>query len=424
MHAWRSTLEALLKACHLKNARLCVRYKVCYLARHDADHPGEPALTSPRIALVRARYSPFGGAERFVDHALTALQQNDVAVTLITRQWKQDSAIPALICDPFYIGNVWRDWSFARSVCRTLPRENFDLVQSHERIACCDVYRAGDGVHREWLAQRSRTLSALGRAKIALNPYHAYVKHAEAALFRSPRLRAIICNSHMVKDEIRTWFQVPEETLHVIYSGVDTQRFHPGLRDKHRAAFRAEHRIPEHATVFLYVGSGFERKGVAPLIEAFSALPDMAHVAIVGNDKKRARYEQLAYQRGVATRIRFLGALNDVAPCYGAADAFVLPTLYDPFPNVILEAMASGLPVITSEKSGGAELIEPGKSGYVCDALDIDALAGHMRSLLGKGRHTEMGRMAREMVLPYTFDALSARLRSLYESLLQQHPAV
>ncbi len=381
-------------------------------------------MTAPRIALVRARYSPFGGAERFVDHALTALQQNDVAVTLITRQWKPGSAIPAVICNPFYIGNVWRDWGFARSVCRTLPRENFDLVQSHERIACCDVYRAGDGVHREWLAQRGRILSPLGRLKVALNPYHAYVKRAEAALFRSPRLRAVICNSRMVKEEIRAWFQVPPETLHVIYSGVDTQRFSPALRDQHRAVFRAEHRIPDSATLFLYVGSGFERKGVAPLIKAFSTLPDTAYLVIVGSDKRKARYEQLADQRGVSARIRFLGALKDVAPCYGAADVFVLPTLYDPFPNVILEAMASGLPVITSTKSGGAELVEPGKSGYICDALDIDALAGHMRSLLVKDRHTEMGRMAREMVLPYTFDALSARLRSLYETLLPQRPAV
>ncbi len=381
-------------------------------------------MTAPRIALVRARYSPFGGAERFVDHALAALQQNDVAVTLITRRWKQDSVIPAVICNPFYVGNVWRDWSFARSVCRTLTRENFHLVQSHERIACCDVYRAGDGVHREWLAQRSRTLSALGRAKVALNPYHAYIKHAEAALFRSPRLRAVICNSRMVKDEIHTWFQVPDETLHVIYSGVDTQRFHPALRERHRAAFRAEQRIPDAATVFLYVGSGFERKGVAPLIKAFSTLPDTAYLVVVGNDKRKTHYETLADQCGAAARIRFLGALKDVTPCYGAADVFVLPTLYDPFPNVILEAMASGLPVITSTKSGGAELIEPGKSGYICDALDIDALAGHMRSLLAQDRHTEMGRMAREIVLPYTFDAMSARLQTLYESLLRPPPAV
>ena len=305
---------------------LCAHCKVCYLARHDSHQSIEYALTAPRIALVRARYSPFGGAERFVDHALAALQQNDVAVTLVTRQWKPGSAIPAVICNPFYIGNVWRDWGFARSVCRSLPGHRFDLVQSHERIACCDVYRAGDGVHREWLLQRGRTLSPLGRAKVALNPYHAYNKYAEAALFRSPRLRAVICNSRMVKEEIRAWFSVREDNLHVIYSGVDTARFHPGLRGQHRAAFRGEHKIPQHATVFLYVGAGFERKGVAAFIKAFSTLPDTAYAVIVGDDKRRAHYVQLANQTGAAARIRFVGALNDGAPAYGAADVFVLPT--------------------------------------------------------------------------------------------------
>jgi UDP-glucose:(heptosyl)LPS alpha-1,3-glucosyltransferase len=381
-------------------------------------------IEEPRIALVRARYSPFGGAERFVDHALTALRDNGVAVTLLTRSWKEGHALPAITCNPFYVGNVWRDWGFARSVCQTLARENFDLVQSHERIACCDLYRAGDGVHREWLAQRSRTLSAFGRTRIALNPYHAYVKYAEAALFHSPRLRAIICNSRMVKDEICAWFQVPDQKIHVIYSGVDTERFHPRLRHEHYTAFRSAHDVPQDATLFLCVGSGFERKGISRLIQAFSALTGNAYLAIVGKDKSLARYEKLAYRRGAAARIRFLGALKDVAPCYGAADAFVLPTLYDPFPNVVLEAMASGLPVITSTKSGGAELIEPDRNGYVCDALDVEALAGHMGSLLPRDRAAEMGRRAREIVLPYTFDAMSARLRCLYDVLLRERATV
>jgi UDP-glucose:(heptosyl)LPS alpha-1,3-glucosyltransferase len=381
-------------------------------------------LTAPRLALVRARYTPFGGAERFVDQALVALQQNEVAVTLITRQWKEDGAVPAIVCNPFFVGNVWRDWGFARSVCRALSVQKFDLVQSHERIACCDIYRAGDGVHREWLKQRGRTLSQGGRIRLALNPYHAYVKHAESRLFRSPRLRAIICNSRMVKDEISEWFQVPEQKFHVIYSGVDSRRFSPELRAKHRTVFRAAHQIPNDATLFLFVGSGFERKGVKALIEAFAVLPQTTYLAIVGKDKRKHDYEALADRCGVRARTRFLGALNDVAPCYGAADAFVLPTLYDPFPNAILEAMASCLPVITSTKSGAAEIIEPESNGYVCDAVDIDMLAGKMRLLLDKNRHTAMGHRAREIVLPYTFDAMSARLRTLYELLLRERPTV
>src|ERR1700675_1296957 len=93
-----------------------------------------------RIALIRARYSPFGGAERFVTNALSALQSSSVQLTIVTRSWQAQPGIDALVVNPFYLGRVWRDWGFARGVCRALHNEKFDLVQSHERLTCCDVY--------------------------------------------------------------------------------------------------------------------------------------------------------------------------------------------------------------------------------------------------------------------------------------------
>lgn len=375
-------------------------------------------MSAPRIALVRGRYTPYGGAERFVANALEALRLNGVAITLVTRAWQAQETMPALICNPFYVGNVWRDWGFARAVCSALARERFDLVQSHERIACCDVYRAGDGVHREWLAQRARTLTWLGRAKIKLNPYHAYTRYAEEKLFRSVKLKAVICNSHMVKSEIQRWFQTPADKLHVIYSGVDTEHFHPRQRALHRVSFRTQHGIPDDAVVYLFVGSGFERKGVARLIEAFTKLPQTAYLLIAGKDKHQARYERLATVCDVAPRTRFLGGVDDVAPCYGAADVFVLPTLYDPFPNVIFEAMASGLTVITSAKSGGAELIRPGSNGFVCDALDVNTLAQHMLTLFDADCRMSMGIAARAAAADFTLAAMSIQLGKLYRELL------
>ncbi len=98
-----------------------------------------------RLALVRQRYSAYGGAERFIERALGALGGQGVAVTVLAREWI--GAPGGLVrCDPFYVGRLWRDWSFARAVCREIARRPFDLVQSHERIDCCDIYRAGDGV--------------------------------------------------------------------------------------------------------------------------------------------------------------------------------------------------------------------------------------------------------------------------------------
>ena len=369
------------------------------------------------IALVRQRYATDGGAERFVARALDALKAQNLQLTLVTREWRGGEGFEVLTCRPFHLGRLWRDWAFARCVCRALADRHFDLVQSHERIACCDIYRAGDGVHREWLAQRARVLGPVGRLVLTLNPYHHYVKAAEKNLFTAPRLKAVICNSRMVRDEIQEHFALPEEKLPVIYSGVDTQAHHPGLRE-HREAIRARHGIPPKAVVFLFVGSGFERKGLPTVLQAMTGLPENCFLLVVGRDKRLAEFQRDAQRLGLFPRVVFAGAQEDVKPYYGAADALTLPSLYDPFPNVVLEAMACGLPVVTSRKCGAAELIEKGKNGFVSDALDVKVQTSFLRNLLDPATRERMGLAARQTVEPLTLAAMSEKLVRLYQGLV------
>ena len=372
----------------------------------------------PRIALVRGRYDPFGGAERFVQNAVEALRTQGAALTLITRSWPDHDG-SALQVDPFYIGSLWRDWSFERAVCAELTRRHFDLVQSHERIACCDVYRAGDGVHAEWLVQRSRVQSAVARAVTRASPHHRFLLDAERRLFTSPRLRSVICNSAMVRDEIATRFGVERSKLTLIRNAVDSSRFHPGLRAEFRDAVRQQLKIPGNANVVAYVGSGFERKGVGVLLEAAARVKPAPWVIVVGKDKRAARYAALARQLGIEQRVRFVGAVSDVRPYYAAADSFALPTLYDPFPNAGLEAMACGLPVVTSIKCGLAELVRDGESGFVRDALDVAGLAGALERL-DPGTAVRLGEAARDAVAPLTPAAMAREYVDLYTRLLRR----
>jgi UDP-glucose:(heptosyl)LPS alpha-1,3-glucosyltransferase len=376
----------------------------------------DPRVSQFSLALVRQRYAGDGGAERIVARTLQELGAKGVSVTLVARQWHGGSSYETLRCNPFFWGRLWRDWSFARCVCQLLKKRHFSLVQSHERIVCCDIFRAGDGVHREWLNQRNRVLSVLKRLGQTINPYHLYIKSAEKRLFASPRLKAVICISRMVKEEIQKQFSVADDKLHVIYNGVDIETYHPGLR-KYRAEICQRHDIPETATLFLFVGSGFERKGVATLLTAMSHLPTDAYLMVVGRDKHQRRYENLAKALDLSKRVRFLGSQQDVKPFYGAADAFVLPTLYDPFPNVTLEAFASGLPVITSYKSGTAELIIDGRNGFVCDALDHSGLAAHMHRMM-KADREQMAQAARATVKSMSLDTMSRQLMQLYDAIL------
>lgn len=376
-------------------------------------------MSKVRLAIVRQKYRPDGGAERFISRALEALDDDSLELNIITRSW-QGEPKPEWhlhICNPKKWGRISRERGFAVAARACWQQEKFDIVQSHERIAGCDIFRAGDGVHRVWLEQRARVVSPVQRLLTQLSRYHRYVMTAEEEMFRSPALKKIICNSLMVKNDIMRCFQVPEEKFAVIYNAIDATRFMPATAEQ-RQQSREQLNLPDNAKVFIYVGSGFERKGLKASISALAATD--AHLLVVGQDKQQSRYENLARSLGCEKRIHFLGVQNNVIPFYHAADSLILPTLYDPFPNVILEAMACGLPVITSFTCGGAEFIIDGKQGFVCDALDVPALTAAAVAIPQRTLDSRMGDLARKRVLPCSPQQLATQLHALYQQVLQQ----
>lgn len=371
-----------------------------------------------KLAIVRQRYNPFGGAERIVSRLLPYLEQRGTEVTLIARNAEGWGARRVLRVDPFYVGSLWRDRSFARVAREAWLREGFDLVQSHERIPGCDVYRAGDGVHRRWLEIRRESASVWERTRLSFNPYHRYVCAAEKALFEHPRLRAVICNSNMVRDEIRRAFRIAPEKLHVIYSGVDIEHFHPRERERRRGAARAELACSPRDTVFVFVGSGFSRKGLATAIEALKrAANDAFWLVVVGRDRAEEKFRKQARAAGLERRTRFVGAQEDVRALYAAADCFILPSRYDPFPNTALEALAMGLPVIVSSRCGAAEVIEPGVNGWVCRPNDPAQLSTLMRQADQTVRNGGLDTAARATAERFGLDAMAQKMAELYTSL-------
>jgi UDP-glucose:(heptosyl)LPS alpha-1,3-glucosyltransferase len=372
-----------------------------------------------KLAIARQSYTPFGGAERFVERAVEALGHDDLSLTIVARNWADAPTHAVLRCDPLYLGRTWRDAGFARCVRALVAERRFDLVQSHERIAGCDIFRAGDGVHATWLALRARAGGTAVRLGQALSPWHRYTLAAEAAMFADPRLRAVICNSHMVRDDIVRRFALDPAKLFVICNGIDLDDYSPALREAHRSRLRGKLDVGDAVPVILYVGSGFERKGVRALIDAAATMAETrAQFWIVGKDKHSNRYQAYAERKGLGNRVRFFGAQQDVRPFYGAADAFALPTLYDPFPNAALEALACGVPVVVSNTCGACELVDPGRSGFVCDALDIAALARSLDLLSAPGAAAAMRPAARAAALPLSQQAMAEQLIRLYRSLL------
>jgi UDP-glucose:(heptosyl)LPS alpha-1,3-glucosyltransferase len=370
-----------------------------------------------RLAIVRQKYRPDGGAERFVSRALSALSNQDLELNVITRQWqgeKQDDW-HIHICNPQKWGRISRERGFANAARQLWQAEQFDIVQSHERIPGCDIYRAGDGVHRRWLLQRQRILPGWRGKLLMHDRYHRYVMEAEKAMYQAPELKAVICNATMIKNEIIEDFGVDAKKIHVIYNSIDSSRFVPAQNVK-RSALRQQLGVPHDAVVLCFVGSGFERKGLAAAIKAIAHTD--RYLLVVGQDKDEKRYRDLAQSEGCRDRVRFCGVQKETLSFYQASDGLLLPTLYDPFPNVILEAMACGLPVITSNTCGGAEFIEQGRNGFVCDALDISRLKEAVMAIPAQDKDNELGMAARHKVKDATPERLSSQLISLYKTLL------
>jgi UDP-glucose:(heptosyl)LPS alpha-1,3-glucosyltransferase len=303
-----------------------------------------------KIGLVRRGYSGSGGAERYLLRFAQALRAGGhEAVLFASGEWPEGVWQGEMI-------RVGGDGprAFADGLRAAKPRGHCDLLFSLERVWECDAYRAGDGVHAAWLERRAVFEPAWKGWFRGMQAKHREILELERAVFTGDRV--IIANSRMVAGEIARYFQTPPERVRVVYNGLPLGRTITPAR-------RAEVR----ACAVLFVGSGWERKGLRFAIGAINRAPG-ATLLVAGRGKRMGL--------PASDRTRFLDSVADMAELMEAADVFVLPTIYDPFSNASLEALAAGLPVITTTANGFSEIMRPGLDGEaLADPSDIDGIA-------------------------------------------------
>lgn len=230
--------------------------------------------------------------------------------------------------------------------------------------------------------------------------------------------RRIITNSAMCKREIAEHYDVPADDVTVVHNGVDHAVFSPSMRAEHREGARRALGLSPDEVAVLYLGTGFDRKGLDTLIRSFGILkPRDARLIIVGSGDSE-RSAAMAADCGVGDRMIWAGKSDDVAAHYAAADVFALPTRYDPFANSTMEALASGVPVVTTRSNGVSEILRDGLDAYVIDANDPEALADRLGVLIGdedlRGRIGEAGCKAAE---PFTWERTTRETIAVYEGL-------
>ncbi len=364
---------------------------------------------------MRQRFSSFGGAELILDRTMAALQERGVDVALLGRSWSGGRDVEFIECNPSRFPRFLRERKFADAACGRLVQENDALVQSHERMPCCDLFRAGDGVHAAFVEHRKRGMGALAGTALSLHPFHRSVIALEREMFASPRLKAVIANSQMVADEIVRHFNFAREKIHLVPNGIDLARFHPDARARFRDETRHRLGTDERKPVALFVGSGYKRKGLDASIAALAKSGADAELWVVGHDRHPSAYQRLAERSGV--NLRLIGPVNDPLPYYASADILVLPSIYDPFPSTAIEALACGLPVVTSTSCGAKEAVGKLDPDLVRDAYDMAGLADAVTRALALADDPRTVDRARAIANDYDMNAMIDLLLRLYASL-------
>jgi UDP-glucose:(heptosyl)LPS alpha-1,3-glucosyltransferase len=374
-----------------------------------------------KIALLRQRVGGPGGAETTLVHLARGLAAAGHGVTVYGSQ-PEDPARAVLgpgiayVSVPVWGGKTGRLVTYALNTRRLLRQAAPQVVFSLERTLFQHVYRAGDGCHREWLRLRTPFLSQPARVAQGLSLFHRVMLFLERRLFTDPHLRRVIANSRQVQEEIIRHYHYEPERLAVIYNGLDRQRFRP-LPAPERVALKTRLGAAAETPVILFAGSGFRRKGLACLIEAFGRLKHQAAVLWVVGKGHPASYQQQSRRLGIAERLKFWGPQADLAPFYQAATLLALPTIYDPCSNVVLEALGCGNPVITTATNGAAEFLTPGENGAILDRPDD--LAGLTRALeeyLIRGEDPEVRRSAVAAVAHLSWEATVAQTLAVLET--------
>ena len=324
-----------------------------------------------RIALIHMRHAHTGGTERYLNLLSSHLIEAGHEVVVVCRSHGSPNHpdLRFVRLRPLSIGGAARLWNFAKAAEEHLESAGYDLRYALGKTWTHDVIRMGGGCHATYLEQaHEATRTPLERLVGAGRRKNRLALEIERRAFAPGAYRQVITNSTLVKRDAMARHGIPEEKVRVIHNGTDTDHFHPRHREGGGAALRRELGWDRGEEVLLFLGTGYGRKGLDLALEAAAELAPQRptlRLLVVGYDSARPSWEARAARLGLTDRVRFLGGRPDPEVCYGAADVYALPTRYDPFANSTLEAMASGLPTITTRTNGGSELIEEGVEGSV-----------------------------------------------------------
>lgn len=366
-----------------------------------------------------------GGAERYLIDLCNRMVKDGYEVHVYSERW--DEEFPGIVLHkvktiPF--PKSIRLLSFAYKATKEMEKGRYDITLGVGNTLKADILQPHGGVHWAWFLRSLRAyenpvlwfMKFLGRL---LSPKQWIQNYIEKAPFKRKAFKKVIAISEMVKEDLIRWYKISEDRIAVIYNGVDIKRFHPSNR-QHREEIRKRHGIGGEF-VILFVSNNFRMKGLGFLIKAFAKIKFIYNselkLLILGRDNPKP-YLRLAKRLGVNGDLIFAGSTDEPEKYYGAADILVHPTFYDACSLTVIEALASGLPVITTSFNGASGIIKGVKASKVVhNPKDVDGLAENIRYFLNQEVLKKASEFSRQIAEKYSEERNWFEVKQLFQNL-------
>ncbi|MEZ6189076.1 MAG: glycosyltransferase family 4 protein [Planctomycetota bacterium] len=390
-----------------------------------------------KVAITHTRYTFQGGVERYVFDLVRRLADAGHEVHYFCNFWDEH-------VDPrikiHKVPNTWKQirfmkvWSFDRWLTRNVRREDFDIVHGFSKSSYQDIYTDGSGCLLDYQTYSIDEAggSALKKKVKRASLHQKQVLAVEQRRFTRGNFHRVVAMSDLAGDQIKQRYGLTDDEVITLYNGIDVERFHPDKRAEWRDEYVERLSLPKNPFLVLCVGHDYRRKGVPALIRAAAkikeqgGLPDgrQLRICVVGRESHHYERELAAEIKrlDVVDAVRLYGTQDLVERWHGFSDLFVLPTRFDAFGNVVLEAMATGVPALVSVKAGAAEVVEDGVSGWrLEDPDDADTIARRITELASdETKRLAMGQAARAAAEALSWDHHFERMFAIYEEVLAE----
>lgn len=330
----------------------------------------------PNVTLIKSTLHKTGGLEKYTWQLAEDFCALSAAVTILTTgSITPPFASPLLKIVSFPIRHAFSFLQllhFDSACSHYLAEHPTPIVFSLDRTRVQTHIRAGNGVHAAYLQQRSREEGRFKSLSFHLNPLHRAILAIEKKAFEDPHLKILFTNSQMIKNEILSHYRVRPDAITVLHNGVEWHAMQSAFDNwqEGRAIALQKYCLDPSAYHFLFIGHNYQRKGLDKLLRALSEIQHAPfQLSVIGKDKNLAHFQHLAKECGLENKVFFFGPSHDITSFYQLADCLVIPSVYDPFANVTVEALAMGLFIVSSQTNGGSEVLSP-HSGAIIEVLD------------------------------------------------------